>query len=91
MEQLTQKQDDRYCSFQIELSVFGKLMETAQEYHAAVRTEHVGDGETVIVKTPISEKKYLALSIEKARKLVPPPHAQPIPTAQPPRRRGSHL
>ena len=91
MEQLTQKQDDRYCSFQIELSVFGKLMETAQEYHVAVRTEHVGDGETVIVKTPISEKKYLALSIEKARKLVPPPHAQPIQTAQPPRRRGPHL
>ena len=75
MEQLTQNQDDRYCSFQIELSVFGKLMETAQEYHVAVRTEHVGDGETVIVKTPISEKKYLALSIEKARKLVPPPTA----------------
>ena len=91
MEQLTQSQDDRYCSFQIELSVFGKLMETAQEYHVAVRTEHVGDGETVIVKTPISEKKYLALSIEKARKLVPPPHAQPIQTAQPPRRRGPHL
>ncbi len=91
MEQLTQNQDDRYCSFQIELSVFGKLMETAQEYHVAVRTEHVGDGETVIVKTPISEKKYLALSIEKARKLVPPPHAQPIQTAQPPRRRGPHL
>ena len=91
IEQLTQSQDDRYCSFQIELSVFGKLMETAQEYHVAVRTEHVGDGETVIVKTPISEKKYLALSIEKARKLVPPPHAQPIQTAQPPRRRGPHL
>ena len=91
MEQLTQNQDDRYCSFQIELSVFGKLMETAQEYPVAVRTEHVGDGKTVIVKTPISEKKYLALSIGKARKLVPPPHAQPIQTAQPPRRRGPHL
>ena len=91
MEQLTQNQDDRYCSFQIELSVFGKLMETAQEYHVAVRTERICDGKTVIVKTSISEKKYLALSIEKARKLVPPPHAQPIPTAQPPRRRGSHL
>ena len=29
MEQLTRSQDDRYCSFQIGLSVFDKLMETA--------------------------------------------------------------
>ena len=75
LEQLTQNQDDRYCSFRIESSLlFAKLMETAQEY-------------------PVSEKKYLALAIEKAKKLLTPKpeHQEQTQVVQPPRRRGPHL
>ena len=65
LEQLTQNQDDRYCSFRIESSLlFAKLMETAQEYRVAVRMEKSADG-TTIVKAPVSEKKYLALAFIK--------------------------
>ena len=93
LEQLTQNQDDRYCSFRIESSLlFAKLMETAQEYRVAVRMEKSADG-TTIVKTPVSEKKYLALAIEKAKKLLPPQpeHQEQTQIAQPSRRRGPHL
>ena len=93
LEQLTQNQDDRYCSFRIESSLlFAKLMETAQEYNVAVRMEKSADG-TTIVKAPVSEKKYLALAIEKAKKLLPPKpeHQEQTQVVQPPRRRGPHL
>ena len=93
LEQLTQNQDDRYCSFQIDSSLlFAKLMETAQEYRVAVRMEKSADG-TTIVKAPVSEKKYLALSIEKAKKLLPPKpeHQEQTQVVKPPRRRGPHL
>ena len=93
LEQLTQNQDDRYCSFRIESSLlFAKLMETAQEYRVAVRMEKSADG-TTIVKAPVSEKKYLALAIEKAKKLLPPKpeHQEQTQVVQPPRRRGPHL
>ena len=93
LEQLTQNQDDRYCSFRIESSLlFAKLMETAQEYRVAVRMEKSADG-TTIVKAPVSEKKYLALAIEKAKKLLPPKpeHQEQTQVVQPSRRRGPHL
>lgn len=93
LEQLTQNQDDRYCSFRIESSLlFAKLMETAQEYRVAVRMEKSTDG-TTIVKTPVSEKKYLTLAIEQAKKLLPPQpeHQEQTQVAQSPKRRGPHL
>ena len=67
-------------------------METAQEYRVAVRMEKSADG-TTIVKAPVSEKKYLALAIEKAKKLLTPKpeHQEQTQVVQPPRRRGPHL
>lgn len=67
-------------------------METVQEYDVAVRNEKNANG-TITVKSPVSEKKYLTLAVEKAKKLVILQSEQQmqIKVVQTPRRRGPNL
>ena len=92
IEKLSEDSDERYCYYHVDSLLFSKLMETVQEYDVAVRNEKNANG-TITVKSPVSEKKYLTLAVEKAKKLVILQSEQQmqIKVVQTTRRRGPNL